>query len=138
MIQGGGAVLDQQQTKVTFAVAPWDGCNARLVLAHYGQHEIFRDRLDVCSSEARSRFAHQIAWQLQMGCDDTAYLVKYCHATLPALADAADEQADQLVRQTGPVEANARFPATACWAMREAWRQAVQYRRRLLFGGTQQ
>jgi hypothetical protein len=134
LIQGGGAVLDQQQSKVTFAVAPWDGRDVRLVLVHHGQHEIFRDRLDVSSSEARTRLAHQIAWQLQMGGEDMAYLVKYCHATLPALADAADEQADQLAQQTGPVEANARFPATTCWAMREAWRRAVEYRRRLLSG----
>jgi len=131
-------VVDQQQTKVTFSVAPWDGRDVRLVLVHHGQHEIFRDRLDVSSSEARSRLAHQIAWQLQMGGEDTAYIVRYCHATLPSLADAADEQADQLVRQTGPVESNARFPATACWAMREAWRRAVEYRRRLLSGDTQQ
>jgi len=127
-------VLDQQQTKVTFAVAPWDGRDVRLVLVHHGQHEIFRDRLDVCSSKARSRLAHQIAWQLQMGGDDTACLVRYCHATLPALADDADEQADQLSQQSGMVESNARFPATTCWAMREAWRRAVQYRRRLLCG----
>jgi hypothetical protein len=138
LIQGGGAVLDQQQTKVTFAVAPWDGRDVRLVLVHHGQHEIFRDRLDVCSSKARSRLAHQIAWQLQMGGEDMAYLLKYCHATLPALADAADEQADQLAQQTGPVETNPRFPATTCWAMREAWRRAVEHRRRLLFGDTQQ
>ena len=131
-------VVDQQQTKVTFSVAPCEDCDARLVLAHCGHQEIFRDRLDVSSSEARSRLAHQIAWQLQMGGEDTAYIVRYCHATLPSLADAADEQADQLVRQTGPVESNARFPATACWAMREAWRRAVEYRRRLLSGDTQQ
>jgi|GEM_PF-3297870 len=135
-------MLDQcgQQPKVTFSVAPWDGCDSRLVLVHHGQHEIFRDRLDVSSSEARTRLAHQIAWQLQMGGEDTAYIVRYCHATLPTLADAADEQADQLARQGGPVETNSRFPTTACWAMREAWRRAVEYRRRLLwlFGDTHQ
>jgi hypothetical protein len=73
-----------------FDVSPLNGSATRLVVARRGGDEVFRDRLDTSRGTSREKFARMTAKLVGV---DAAELIARCHAELPRLADAADQEA---------------------------------------------
>jgi putative DNA primase/helicase len=84
----GESVMEDHD--LVFDVSPLNGSATRLVVARRGVDEVFRDRLDTSRGASREKFARMIAKLIGT---DAAELVARCHAELPRLADAADQEA---------------------------------------------
>ncbi len=94
-----------------FQIAPSNGSARRLVIAYRGEHEVFRDETNPNRAADRERFGEQLARQLGMPLKE---ILPRIHTELPAAADAADQQAEELAAQAEPAwEPTAQAKAAA-------------------------